>query len=116
MFTNSQIATLLGSARIDLRNGVRRVYYSQNGKDALRTFFYLRFNVTDLSAFKKPMQKRLETLFDVPQITTAEGSTRFPTQDETAWALQNFINRRAEPWAFFTRKAEALDTAQQPSV
>src|SRR6185369_6789091 len=91
----------------DFRNALRSgavVVLSGNFHQAFEDFIGPTLELPPRSA------ERLNKLFDVPYTTTQIGSIvrkGWPTPDNYAWAVQNFINRRSDPWAFKrSRKVE----------
>lgn len=110
-YTNEQINWNLTGLRNDLRDGNAKIL----GPEYVKTFRFavarqMDPNVIDLNSFFSDYRfnpqtvKRFEKLFEVPSRNNALGETTGPTQDDFAWAIQNFINRRAEPWAFLNPK------------
>lgn len=103
-FTLREIAGNLTELRKNLRDGKARVNWAK--KDGFRETIAALFGLkpTDFSAhyFHRSTLERFAQLFAVPRGPGLDW--RNPTPDEIAWALQNFINRRAKPWSFFEVK------------
>lgn len=102
-FSNYDIRLLLSDLRSKIRNGAVTVNYKTIGGSALADTVASRFGVLgfDKANFNPQTVKRFAMLFEVPHYD--EGGVRhWPTQDDTATALQNFINRRSDPWAHVT--------------
>lgn len=119
MYNESYIAQNIRDLRDDIRDGSNKVTrdnfrqkvlgYLAIGQDALA------FNV------KKRALPRFVKLFDIPVTYNAgdlaNGAFVTPvkiTQDDYAWALQNFLNRRADPWAF--KRTELEKTLDSPTA
>lgn len=101
-YTNNDIKLTLSDLRSKIRNGVVTVTYNVYGAKALRIRVEATFGVkiTSTADFNSQTLRRFEKLFDVPSELLDFGQTlKWPTQDETATALQNFINRRSDPWS-----------------
>lgn len=105
-YTNNDIKLTLGQLSSDLRNG--RITITGGGlRSAVASFFGIDKDAFNTENFNPQTLKRFATLFDVPKyVASPEGSKivqwKYPTQDDYAWALRNFINRRAVPWAHVT--------------
>jgi hypothetical protein len=117
---NTQIKQALTTIRTDLREGKVRVSH-ENRAETLKTVIglELRSRIADIAAIHVTPQGVFDTQWMNPQ--TAKRFDAFfaavPTggclaQDDVAWALQNFINRRAEPWAFLARREETTDLSK----
>lgn len=95
----NDINVQLSYLREQLRTGKNRIVFSVN-KNALRlevaSLFGIGQDDFNTENFHRRTLRRFAKLFDVP-ITDAFYA--YPTQDETAWALTNFINRRSDPWS-----------------
>lgn len=66
--------------------------------------------------FRPATLKRFADFFAFPHHFDNEtGSYHLPTQDEIAWAVQNFINRRKNPWNRFVARALG-ELVQVPNV
>lgn len=114
-YTNKDIAAVLGKLRSDIRNGA--TIYDGRLKETVYSAFInapgevMSGDFFSPDNFNPQTLKRFEKLFEVPreprsnETRTGGGGLsqikawRYPTQDDYAWALQNFINRRANPWA-----------------
>lgn len=115
-FTNKDIAEVLGVLRTGIRNGT--TIYDGKLRDAVKKAFgggeFL--DIFTAENFNPQTLKRFEILFNVPREPQTGISQikawRYPSQDDYAWALQNFINRRANPWAH----VEAKNTTIEPST
>jgi hypothetical protein len=114
-FTNSQIKEALTELRIALREGKTRVDLKQANAlqnvvgASLRGLLREDTVVLDASLFSRAYMNpqtayRFKKFFD-------EAPNASVNPDDTAWALQNFINRRADPWGFWYNKNEATATA-----
>lgn len=118
--TNTQIKLTLSDLRSKIRNGVVTVSYKTIGSSALKDIVASKFGVLDFNKhdFNPQTLRRFEVLFDVPKPPTLFGTLPdkmlWPTQDDTATALQNFINRRSDPWAHVKPAVVTVDI--QPSV
>lgn len=126
-YTNNDIKLTLSDLRSKIRNGQVTLHFrpipgkpNTGGGSQLRNVVANAFGI-DADAFNTdnfiPMTlKRFAKLFDVPsypQTSVDAGSSfRYPSQDDAAWALQNFINRRADVWSHVRPtppKAEVLE-------
>lgn len=105
---NEDIKVALTSLRDNLRQGKVTVYFRATGPQALRNAVAHFLGLQDADSFNtenfNPQTlKRWASLFDVPRwpqtAPTAGAAWVYPSQDDTATALQNFINRRARPWS-----------------
>lgn len=103
-YTNNDIKLTLGQLSSDLRNGVVTITGG-----LLRNAIAQRFGISpdafNTENFNPQTLKRFATLFDVPKtplLTEKITGWKYPTQDQYAWALRNFINRRANPWSHVT--------------
>lgn len=104
-YKTQDIKLILSDLRSKVRNGVITISYTRDGVNALRNAVISAFDNREFSSehFNPQTLLRFDQLFDVPNFPRTSVSqisaTKWPTADETAWALQNFINRRAEPWS-----------------
>lgn len=125
-FTNTNVKLTLSDLRSKIRNGVVVVGYSSGGIDALRSNVAVAFGIDkddfNTENFNPQTFRRFAKLFDVPNLGQMGSNymdnlaRRWPTQDETATALQNFINRRSDPWAHVHPSTEVLLEAASVSV
>lgn len=105
-YTNNDIKLTLGQLSSDIRNG--RVIVSGGAlRPAVAAAFGIDKDAFNTENFNPQTLKRFATLFDVPKyVASPEGSKivqwKYPNQDDYAWALRNFINRRAVPWSHVT--------------
>lgn len=126
-YTNNDIKLTLSDLRSKIRNGVVVVGYKTTAL-ALRQAVALAFKTdavtfnTDAN-FNPQTVRRFEKLFDVPVCDNlaeykagAASIVHYPTQDETATALQNFLNRRADPWSHVRPSTETLLAAASVNV
>lgn len=113
-YTNNDIKLTLGQLSSDIRNGRTRIVLG-NFRTIVATAFGIDKDAFNTENFNPQTLKRFATLFAEPKTpkdtTSAIASYNYPTQDQYAWALRNFINRRAEPWAHVTGKTEKGETA-----
>ena len=91
--SNKVVNMKLMMLRVDLRNGKVRVMDGD-----LKSVVMERLGPVKLHP---ATEARFTKLFNVPWWTDGQGKTRHPSQDDYARAIQNFINRRFEPWAWF---------------
>lgn len=120
-FTNTNVKLTLSDLRSKIRNGVVRVNYREN---TLRNNVAIAFGIDaddfNTDNFNPQTYRRFGKLFAVPMRPTLFGTLPdemlWPTQDETATALQNFINRRADPWSHVRPSTEVLLEAASVSV
>lgn len=110
-YTNNDIKLTLSSLRSQIRNGQVTLYFRAlpgrpaEGGNALRKAVAnaFGFGVDDFNTenFNPQTLKRFAKLFDVPTVVPPMGTlpVTYPSNDEAAWAIQNFINRRADPWS-----------------
>lgn len=104
--TNNDINTDLTYLRTSIRDGNTIVSYRED-EQALRNVVAATLGIDrdafNSENFKPQTLKRFASLFDVPKWpttgTTPNTAWIFPTQDETAAAIQNFMNRRKNPWS-----------------
>lgn len=96
MWTNKRINEALTPLRDSYRAGTLEITYEDT----------LEARVTGVlsgDTFNEQTQKRLNALFSVPSSiytsVTPKAAIRWPTPTDTARALQNFMNRRLDPWA-----------------
>lgn len=117
-FTNTNVKLTLSDLRSKIRNGVVIVSYSSGGIDALRSTVAVAFGIDkddfNTENFNPQTFRRFAKLFDVPMIKGELDKIYYPTQDETATALQNFINRRADPWSHSRPVAIISDETDAP--
>lgn len=118
---NTTINYALGDLRTKIREGKITVYFRDEGVGHLKrlvagAFGYNSEVLIDKDVFNPQTIRRFEKLFDVP--VGQMGSeyinnldARYPTQDETATAIQNFINRRSDPWAHVRPSTSDLEAA-----
>jgi hypothetical protein len=103
-FNRNEVATNLQQLRNDLRSGKARINWAK--KDGFREIVASVFGLkpTDFNTknFRRSTLDRFARLFAVPKGAALDW--RNPTPDETAWALQHFINRRHDVWTFFEVK------------
>lgn len=102
-YRRNDVASVFTGLRNDLRQGndtANRADWSEVLADALNVDTAM-FNIKH---FTPALVGRLHTLMRIPQ-----EPARDPTKDEFARALQNFINRRKDVWAFFADKGNAID-------
>lgn len=106
-FTAIDVKNVLSTMRDDLREGRLNLPLRFN-KTALQEEVASRFGLKpqDLTcdfAFSPKTLERFVILFQQqpPEVT----------QDDVATALQNFINRRKEPWAFVTKRQASVAVA-----
>lgn len=103
-FTNTNVKLTLSDLRSKIRNGVVTVSYRDNPKSLwynVAVAFGIDPDDFNTDNFNPQTYRRFGKLFAIP---TFMGSSQlfarqFPSQDETATALQNFINRRSDPWS-----------------
>lgn len=106
-FTNKQINEVLTSLRDDLRDGRVNLPIRLN-RNALKEEISKRLGVEGEAlvcgpAVNPQTRGRFAILFaQMPQEVT---------QDDVAKALQNFMNRRKEPWLFVARRQAAVELA-----
>lgn len=115
-----EINLALSAFRNDLREGRVTVYY-RDSNTALRDAIAAVLNVGpegfNTENFYPQTFKRFATLFDVPFYPATPDSPAvnvWPSQDDTATAIQNFINRRAEPWVHVTERNSVSATEADP--
>lgn len=98
ILTGKDINAVLTVLRDQLRNGVVALPLRWN-RNALRNDIASRLGLEgyafNTGNFHPKTLQRFATLFDIPVGIS---------QDDTAWALQNFMNRRKDPWAFARAK------------
>lgn len=105
-YKTQDIKLILSDLRSKVRNGVITISYNRDGVNALRNAVASAFDNREFSSehFNPQTLLRFDQLFDVPNPIY---DIKWPTADETAWALQNFINRRAEPWSHVRTDSDA---------
>lgn len=109
-YNNKDIKLILSGMRSHLRNGNYVLRYKDAGAVVLRkavaSYFGIEADDFNTKNFNPQTLKRVAALFDVPSYGTTstllDYAIRWPSQDDTAKALQNFINRRSKPWEFWT--------------
>lgn len=98
----NDINVQLSYLREQLRTGKVRIAFYVN-KNALRlevaSLFGIGKDDFNTENFHRRTLRRFAKLFDVPKRQDTLHTLPWPTQDETAWALTNFINRRSDPWS-----------------
>jgi hypothetical protein len=117
-FTNKTINVALGELRTNIREGKTIVYFRNEGVEHLKRLIVAALGGEANSDawfskefFNPQTLRRFEKLFDVPTYIMVSGSNTYPTQDDTATALQNFINRRSDPWAHVRPSTSDLEAA-----
>ena len=122
-YTNNDTRLLLGDLRSKIRNGIVTLYF-RTDKDAMRKAVAAAFSLQDADSFNtenfNPQTLlRFAKLFDVPMYSytdkyypDGQKGMRYPSQDDAAAAIQNFINRRKDPWAH-VRPTTQKDTQAQ---
>ncbi|SRR6266403_5880827 len=113
-YSNKDINTALTELRNQLRDGRTTLYFRSEGSAALRKVIAGLLGIDpdafNSENFKPQTLKRWAALFDVPRFPVTGhwklSTWRYPSQDDTAWAIQNFINRRAKPWEFLKPTSE----------
>lgn len=103
-FTNKTINEALTDLRKGLRTGTVKVTQGD-----LRSLVAIDLGIGkddfNTENFNPQTLKRLAHLFENVPMKPRTGTTQivamgYPSQDDYAWALQNFMNRRADPWKF----------------
>lgn len=103
-FTNDTINRKLSNLRQKLRDGTvtvsggrlkEAVEFELSNEGLIITLPSVGFFTA--ARFNPQTLRRFETLFEVP-MTDHQDHVHYPTQDEYAWALNNFQNRRSDPW------------------
>lgn len=121
-YTNNDIKLTLGDLRSKIRNGQITVFFRDNGPTQLRVVVAAAFGI-DKDAFNSEnfnpqTMKRFAKLFDVPRTpitaTTSGAAWLYPSQDDVATALQNFLNRRADPWSHWVVENSVTATSADP--
>lgn len=104
---NSDINAALTDLRKDLRDGSVTIYTRPENTN-FRTILLQYLGIDDFTPEHMNPQtiRRFETLLEVPNTPKS--------QDNIAWAIQNFINRRGDPWRH-VRMAEAEAEMASPS-
>lgn len=102
-FRNTTINKALVELRTSIREGKTTVYFKDQGPSHLKRLVAAALETTvemlDNNEYFNPQTvHRLNVLFNVP-FDALNFNKVYPTQDDTATALQNFINRRKDPWA-----------------
>lgn len=115
-YTNKDIKLILSTLRSKIRNGQVTLYF-RSDKTALRkavaSAFGFDADAFNTENFNPQTLKRFATLFDIP-VEISSGLPRYPSNDDAAWALQNFINRRADPWSHV--RPDPIDPAETVSA
>lgn len=118
-YTNATLKVSLTAFRNQLRDGTVKVKYGVYGENAVKQALALCLAVTEFTptSFNEQTLARFATLFEAPRTpqTGTLPSTvawKYPTQDETASAVQNFINRRRDPWAHVRPASDFTSSAQ----
>lgn len=108
-FTNPEINTALRNLRVQIREGKVNVQHAFAGNFSRVVSAALGNAEFNSENFNPQTVRRFTELFNVPQ-----NGDKWPSQDQTAWALQNFINRRGSVWAHVLPKEAPLtsDDAQ----
>jgi hypothetical protein len=118
--TNSQIKSALTELRVALREGKQRVGMENSNAlktvvgAALRGLYPEGTVVLDADLFsRKSMHPTTASRFAA---FFGEAPVDRVAPDDIAWALQNFMNRRADPWKFwFNRNVDGVaGNTQQP--
>lgn len=107
-FNSYEVNERMNSLRTALRTGSTRISrlpgqpYPVVLRASVASVFGLRPDDFNTEFFAPATLRRFAAFFAVPQILDLEtGALHSPSQDELAWAVQNFINRRKEPWKQF---------------
>lgn len=103
--SNDTINANLRDLRVQIREGKVNVQHAFPGNFSRVVLTALGSLAATPENYNPQTLRRFKVLFNVPGT---------PTQDQTAWALQNFINRRSDPWSHVTRKS--TPTEVQASV
>jgi len=102
-YTNEDIKLTLSALRSDVRNG-RTIVANGQLRNVVAQAFGFDVDAFNTENFNPQTFRRFAKLFAIPQgVSQDSGTVRWPSQDEYAWALQNFINRRGNPWAHVTQ-------------
>lgn len=113
-FTNKSINEALLGLRNDIRNGHITLAFRTDSQ-ALRKAVAATLGIDGPDAFNtenfnKQTLQRFATFFAVPRqpvtSTSQIAAWRYPSTDEVAWAMQNFMNRRANPWSHVANRME----------
>lgn len=105
-FTNKTINAALSELRISIREGRTTVYFRDKGVIHLKRLVGAALDVPFSKEYFNPQTlRRFDKLFETVPFAP------FPTQDDTATALQNFINRRSDPWAHVRPSTADLEAA-----
>lgn len=116
-FTNDTINRKLSNLRQKLRDGTvtisggrlkEAVEFELSNEGLIITLPSVGFFTA--ARFNPQTLRRFETLFAVPDYG------HYPTQDEYAWALNNFQNRRSDPWKHVKPTPEEAPSAATGSV
>lgn len=108
--SNESINSALRDLRVQIREGKVHVQHAFAGNFPRVVSGALGGVEYNSDNFNPQTINRLTVLFNVPQ-----NGDKWPTPDQTAWALQNFINRRSDPWAHITSRLP-LRTEENASV
>jgi hypothetical protein len=116
--TGNTIKMALSDMRDDLRSGTVDVRYGKLEEIVSEYFVLPKGAPFDNTLFKNSAVTRFRTLFAVPNLGDETVGDVWPTAAEYARALQNFINRRKNPWAHVTGGAPTTleDIQAQQSV
>jgi hypothetical protein len=88
----------LRNARDNIREG-RDTVTASTFREAMKEWLGVPHEAFDTAVgrntyFKQGIFSRIEKLLNVPSYPGAAE----PTPDQFAWAIQNFLNRRSDPW------------------
>lgn len=114
-FTNFDIKNTFTFLRAQFRSGATTVSV-RTDKFALRKAvaeaFGIQQDAFNTDNFNPQTFKRLAHLFDVPFLDHGDHQ-HYPSQDDIATALQNFINRRKDVWSHFHLKGVKADLSNE---
>lgn len=115
-FNNRDIKARLSSLRSAIREGVVHLTFSKN-PSVLWNVMYRTFDDKPWTVdnFNPQTLVRLNAFVDTMPVLNHGDHEHFPTSDEVATAIQNFINRRANPWVN-VKTAERLAANNEMSV
>lgn len=100
---NETINKALRELRDQIREGKITVHHAF--PDNFKRIVVAALGVELSSEFLNPQTvRRLTTLLSVPLY-----GSKWPSQDQTAWAIQNFINRRSYPWSHVLKSTPFVD-------
>lgn len=118
-YTNADSKITLGNLRTAIRNGTVNIGGGLL-RDAVASAFGIDKDAFNTENFAAPTLKRFAALFDVPKTpkdtTSLIKAWNYPSQDDYATALQNFINRRNRPWAHVTGQTAAPESLEALGV